>query len=346
MFVSDIQSANLTVSGIFFVMEKNLLETRKGEPYLALHLYDRTGGIEARVWDRAVEFSRYFEKGDYVQVEGISHIFNSRIQVRVTSIESIPQSGVDIAEFLPRTRFCVDEMWRDLKQCSRNIKDKELRGLVRAILEDQWIQNGMKNAPAGKRMHHAYIGGLLEHTLSVTRLARLVSRHYPWLDADLLLTGAILHDVGKIEEFSFDSPPIDYTDKGRLVGHLVLGVDIVKRFLVLTGMDKESEKSRLLIHIILSHHGQKEFGSPVLPMTEEALCLHYIDDLDAKLNFLQGLKEPLKEEQGYNWTEYQRLLERPFLLQGARYPELDEPEQKDATQDQSDVHTGQKGFWE
>ncbi len=347
-YVSDIKDANQEVRGVFLVEEKSLLETKNGDPYVAMSLSDKTGRIAARIWDGAVAAFNSFDAGDYIFIKGISQAFKSQIQLRVLSVKSLEKSLIDIKDFLPHTKFSIDAMWDEFGRILKSIKDRELHDLLKAIFEDKTIQDEFKRAPAAKRMHHAYIGGLLEHTLSVAKLAKMISRYYPWLDSDLLLCGALLHDIGKIEEFSYDAPPIDYTDKGRLLGHLVIGTNIIERFLTLTCMDKEGQKAKLLLHMILSHHGHKEFGSPVLPMTEEALVLHLIDDLDAKLNFLQGLKEENPTDD-YNWTKYQSLLERSFFLPGIREELLEglfrgQSEVKEHDFKAQDI--GQKALWE
>ncbi len=317
IYVSDISGARSDVQGIFLVEEKNILETKNGAPYAALTLADKTGSISARIWEDGKRLFEVFEKGDFVWIRGESTEFRGTIQVKVVEVSRVHPNEVAIEDFMPHTRFPIEAMWDEFQRHIREIKDPALRALVKAIFNDKRIATLFRRAPAAKRMHHAYIGGLLEHTLGVTRLARLVTKNYTWLNQDLLLTGALLHDIGKIEEFSFEAPPIDYTDKGRLLGHLVIGVNIVERFGALMAPEVSEEKVRLVTHMILSHHGQREFGSPVLPMTEEAVVLHLIDDLDAKLNFMQALKEKGPEDQ-YKWTDYQAILGRYFFLPGLR----------------------------
>jgi len=202
----------------------------------------------------------------------------------------------------------------------KGVKDPVLSGLLGFIFRDRRIAAAFRAAPAAKRMHHAYIGGLLEHSVSVARNAVQVSRLYPQIDRDLLVTGAILHDIGKIDELRYDAPPIDYTDRGRLLGHIAIGLTIVEGFCpLLEDTSGAGERISALKHLILSHHGQREFGSPVLPMTEEALVLHLIDDLDAKLNFLAGLKKTLPAGRR-SWTDFQRMLDRYLFLPGLGLP--------------------------
>lgn len=314
-FVAEIQAANSKVQGIFLVEEKNILETKNGAPYAALVLSDRTGKISARIWEDGKSLFDLFEKGDFLFIKGEGAEFRGAVQVRILEVARIDADTVDIRDFMPHTAFSIDDMWKELMRYKREIKDPELRSIIHAIFDDHTIGHLFRRAPAAKKMHHACIGGLLEHTLSVVRLAKFMLKNYPWLKRDLLIAGAILHDIGKIEEFSFDRPPIEYTDKGRLLGHLVIGANIIERFSSLVHPKGTTETVRLLTHMVLSHHGQREFGSPVLPMTEEALVLHLMDDLDAKLNFMQGLKDQGPASQ-YKWTDYQALLGRYFFLPG------------------------------
>ena len=192
-----------------------------------------------------------------------------------------------------------------------SVSDGGLQQLLNNIFNGE-ILDQYCSAPAAKKMHHAYIGGLLEHTLSVTSLAEKIAGHYPGLDRDILVTGALLHDLAKIEEFNFQSPSFDYTDQGRLLGHLVIGVDMVRQ--AAAGInDLSPQRLDLVCHLILSHHGRHEFGAPVLPMTQEAILLHHIDDMDAKMNYTEQLREKV-DEPGYHWSDYQRPLERFLYL--------------------------------
>ncbi len=315
-FVSDITTPGITIEGIFFVEQKRLLDTKNGLPYLALTLSDRSGRIEGRVWENAAGFADLFEVGDAVFVKGEVQLFRESLQVKLSGLKKVEVP--DPSFFLPVTSADPDALWSELQRFTKGVKDPVLSGLLGFIFRDRRIATAFRAAPAAKRMHHAYIGGLLEHSVSVARNAVQVSRLYSQIDRDLLVTGAILHDIGKIDELRYDAPPIDYTDKGRLLGHIAIGLTIVDGFCpLLEDTAGADERISALKHLILSHHGQREFGSPVLPMTEEALVLHLIDDLDAKLNFLDGLKKTLPAGRR-SWTDFQRTLDRHLFLPGLR----------------------------
>ncbi|NDY42547.1 HD domain-containing protein [Dissulfurirhabdus thermomarina] len=315
IYIRDIQP-NTTVEGTFCVQSRRLLETRNGAPYLALTLMDRTGDMEARVWDRARELAPVCGEGSYLRVRAEAQVFRDATQLKVLDLEPVPEADVTPADFLPATPEDREALWEELRRLAGEIGDEVLQGLVRAVFSDRDFRRAFYEAPAAKRMHHAYLGGLLEHTVAVGSLALDVAGRYPRLDRDLLLAGALLHDIGKVVEFRFDRPPLDYTDQGRLIGHMVLGTSLVDRFAAAAGLPADHHRLLALKHLVLSHHGQREFGAPVLPMMEEAVALNLIDDLDAKLNYLSGLRGEVEGE-GYGWTPYQRLLDRYFFLPGA-----------------------------
>jgi len=319
-YVTDIRPGT-QVQGIFCVDSKRLLETKSGAPYLALTLVDRSGRIEARMWDQAPEVDGIVSRGDYVHIRGEAQRFREAVQLRLIEVRPV-EEDVDPALFLPATDADIDALWGELQKFMKGIGTPALATLLHSIFRDLQIGRAFRQAPAAKRMHHACIGGLLEHTVSVARLAEAVCGLYPHLDRDLLLAAALLHDIGKIEEFSFRTPPIEYSDKGRLLGHLVLGVSIIERFAGELNVTDSAGKITALKHLVLSHHGQREFGAPVLPMMEEALVLHLLDDMDAKLNYLNSLKRDIPGP-GHGWTEYQRLLERYFYLPGTLRTEED-----------------------
>jgi 3'-5' exoribonuclease len=314
IFISEIQPAT-SVEGLFCVSSKRMLETRNKELYLAITLIDRTGEIEGRIWEGAKQLDTVFAQGDYVRIRGEAQKFRDITQLKITHLESVKDDSVAPGLFLPVAQADTDELWSEFSKFIRGIKSDDLASLLNEIFKDRKIIEAFKLAPAAKRMHHAYIGGLLEHSVSVTRLANSVCKLYPYLDRDLLVSAALIHDIGKIKEFTFSRPPIDYSDRGRLLGHIVLGISIIDSFGARLGMKDSSQQIVALKHLILSHHGQTEFGAPVLPMMEEAIVLNYIDDLDAKLNYLGKLKKDISGST-YGWTEYQKLFERYFYLPG------------------------------
>ncbi|GAB4335442.1 MAG: HD domain-containing protein [Desulfobulbaceae bacterium] len=312
VFVTDLADGE-QVADLFLVGRRQLAETRNNKPYLALTLMDRSGEIEARVWDNALQFEPVAEPGRILAVEGQVKSFRDKLQLNVTSLRPVSDAGELLHLFVPASARDVDEMRAELTGIIDSVADPFLRQLLGAVFRGG-ILDAFCRAPAAKQMHHAFLGGLLEHTLSVTGLAARVADHYPSLDRDLLITGALLHDLGKIREFSFESVPFDYTDQGRLVGHLVIGAEIVRQRAAQIP-DFPPELLDRVTHLILSHHGRHEFGAPCLPMTIEALLLHHIDDMDAKVNFIDRLSEQV-EPGGYQWSDYQRTLERFLLLRG------------------------------
>ena len=311
VFIAELQEGQ-QVRDIFLVARKNLADTKAGKPYLALTLMDRSGEIEARVWDNAAAFASQAEVGSYVLAQGTAKSFRDQLQLGVVFLEQVKPQSISLADFMPASKRPVAEMKAELAEVIASIVDPGLQRLLETIFSGETLEQ-FSIAPAAKKMHHAYIGGLLEHTLSVTGLAVRLADHYPGLERDVLITGALLHDLAKIREFSFDALPFDYTDQGRLLGHLVIGVDMVRQ----AAADVEElapQQLDQICHLILSHHGRHEFGAPVLPMTQEAILLHHLDDMDAKMNYTDQLREKITES-GHHWSDYQRPLERFLYLQ-------------------------------
>ena len=310
-FIRDL-APGIQVADLFLISGMNLAETKAGKPYLALTIMDSSGEIQARVWENAERFAPLVQPGKIVHLRGVAQSFRDVLQLKVDHITAVNnQAGLDLGDFMPATTYDVDAMAAELLKIIRSIGDDLLRTVVLKIFGNADFFARFCRAPAAKKMHHAYLGGLLEHTLSVTRLALKVVDHYPGVDRDLLVAGAALHDVGKVKEFQFETLPYDYTDSGRLVGHLVLGAEMVR----CAAEDEKGDSLRLdqLVHLILSHHGRYEYGSPCLPMTLEAMLLNFIDDMDSKVNYIDNLSKNL-DEPGYQWSAYQRPLERFLFL--------------------------------
>ena len=306
------------VDDLFLVSRKTLAETKAGKPYLALSLMDRTGEIEARLWDNAEEYDAMAEAGNFVRVRGTARSYREQLQLVVNSLAQVDEDDVRLEDFMPASPRNRDVMVAELESVIARIEDRPLHRLLRVIFAGKTLEQ-FSRAPAAKKMHHAYLGGLLEHTLSVTGMAARTADHYQALDRDLLLTGALVHDIAKIREFSFARLPFDYTSSGRLIGHLVLGAEMVRE--AASGVpDLPPDRLDQLVHLVLSHHGRHDFGAPVLPMTPEALVLHHLDDMDAKMNYIGRLREKITEP-GSHWTDFQRPLERFLYL---RRPEEDE----------------------
>jgi 3'-5' exoribonuclease len=330
LWINEIK-ADDQVQGQYLVKSKRMGSTKRGDPFLIITLADRTGEIEARLWDRVEELAPLFKEGDILDVEGSAGSYRNQLQLTISGLKPVTEWG-DGSIFLEATKKDVAKMVSSLREISRAIKNSRIRALVESFLSDRQFMQLFKRAPAAKNFHHNYLGGLLEHTLSVCGMTRLVMQHYPELDGDLLLAGAFLHDVGKVKELRWDRG-IDYSDEGRLVGHLVLGVTMVDG--KLADLDAFPEEVALrLKHLILSHHGEYEFGSPKRPKFLEAFALHLIDDLDAKMNGLSRFME--KDKLEGTWTDFNRLFER-YFLKGRIQPVEDKTEEDDLSERQKDL---------
>ena len=311
VYVKDIKAGD-KVSDTFLVLDKNMAFSQKGAPYLSLRLGDRTGDIEGRVWDRAVELDKLFRKGDVVLIQSRAASYKNMIQLSIVDIRKAGDDGADLREYALSSRFDRDEMFRGVMAFIARIENPHLKKLLESFFADPSIAEGFKEAPAAKAFHHNYIGGLLEHTLSVLHLLDRVAGHYGTLNRDLLIAGGILHDIGKIRELSH-KPLIEYSDTGRLIGHIVLGVEMLDAKIAQMD-DFPGQLAMELRHIILSHHGILEYGSPKRPKTVEALVIHYIDDMDAKVNAFRGFIENADDDES-DWTPFHRLFDR-FIYKG------------------------------
>ena len=311
IYLKDIKQGDKVASS-FLVAEKNMAFSQKGSPYLTVRLKDKTGEIESKVWDNAVEFDRQFKKGDIIFIEGRAAIYKNLIQISINSVKKSSWEEIEPTDYLPVAKADVNGMFNEILTYIDKIQNKHLQELLNAFFQDEKTADLFKRAPAAKGFHHIYLGGLLEHTLSVVRLLEKVSEHYPNLNKDMLITGGILHDIGKIYEFSYDSL-IDYSDEGRLIGHIVMGMEMIDKKIAAIP-DFPPQLSLELRHILLSHHGELEFGSPKRPKTMEALVVHFIDDLDAKLNAFQAFITDSNNADS-DWTTYNRFFER-FLYKG------------------------------
>jgi 3'-5' exoribonuclease len=321
-FVKELKE-NESLESSFLVKAKNLGTTRSGNPFLRIRLADRSGETEARVWERALEFNGDFEVNDVVRVRARVERYQSELQLNISDLERIDPKKVNPSLYLPTGPKDPQDLWLELTDLAAQVKNSYLKRLLQSFLTDADFVKKMKQAPAAKVMHHAYLGGLLEHTVSVTRLLGRICEHYPRLDRDLLVTGAILHDIGKLEEFSYQLQ-LDYTDAGRLLGHVVLGVQLVQEKInKIKGFP--SDLSLALQHLIISHHGEYEFGSPKRPKMLEAFALHYADDLDAKMNHVSGLLAA-EQSSASRWTPYQQVYGR-YLFKGSIEDKKDEKTQ-------------------
>jgi len=298
-----------TITSYFLVFEKEVRSTREGKPYLRLELGDKTGTVEARMWDRFEDSASAIARDDFVKVQARVDVYRNRPQLVIEKIRKVEPSEVNPEDFYATTKCNVDELWVRLREHVAGIRDPNLRQLLESVLDDPEIGPRFRRAPAAKTMHHAYIGGLLEHVVSLCDLTGAVAARYPESNRDYLVAGAVLHDVGKVYELSYERS-LGYTTEGQLVGHIVMAVEIVgKKAAAIPGFPEEL--ATLLKHMILSHHGHYEFGSPKLPMFREAVMLHYLDDLDSKMGAMRAMLTSDRGEPG--WTERGAALERRLL---------------------------------
>ncbi|UXR64509.1 HD domain-containing protein [Bdellovibrio bacteriovorus] len=299
------------MDSLFLVKEKNVSVGKNGRPFMGLQLGDATGSIDARLWDRVDELSREFEVGDILKVKGLVQIFQNRKQLIVHRLERVESSTVDMADFIPATARNSEDMMVELLQMVRTMKNDYLRQLVLDTLEDPEIRPMVLRAPAAKSIHHAWLGGLLEHILSICKIMDFMGTHYSFLNRDLLLFGAIFHDIGKIWELSYDNG-ISYTDRGRLIGHMQIACELIdKKSSRILGFSEELRD--ICKHIILSHHGKLEYGSPKRPKFLEAMVVAMVDDFDSKVATVKTIMDN-ERGSGEKWSRYSELFDRYFLL--------------------------------
>lgn len=310
-FVDQLTQGLRVINSIFFVSGWMPSKTKAGKDYIRLKLMDRSGEIEAVCWEVTPEQLKNRLEREYAVVTGTAGLYQDKIQLTVDSF-SLCSEELDLQDYMPAA--CIDRecMEQTLDELIRSVKRPHFKKLLEVLLCNPARRMLFINAPAGKSMHHAYSGGLLEHTVSVAQNCDVLSRHYPKLDRDLLIAGALLHDVGKIDEMRWNGPMVEYTDEGNLVGHLFIGAAMVREAAAhIEGFDELSVQ--LLSHIILSHHGEFAYGSPVLPKCMEAMMLHYCDNIDAKMfQFADAASADDHAGRG-NFTNWIRTLDRPIF---------------------------------
>lgn len=299
------------VEGRYLVARKELRQGGRAGVYLDLTLMDTTGRAPAKVWENAAEIAARFQQGDVVDVSGRAETYRGELQLRLDSVRAVPADEANPTDFLPRSKQDLAALESRLAEVVKSLTCEPLRELLTGFFRDPEFRRDFLAAPGAKAMHHAYVGGLAEHTMEVVEICLCVAEVFPQLDRDLLITAAILHDIGKMEELRWDTA-FDYTDVGQLVGHLVLGERRVR--LAMEAVEGFPEDLKLrLSHMLLSHHGTKEYGSPVEPMTAEAIALHHAEDLGAKVNlYLTNINAA--REQGRRWTERHFRLNRALFV--------------------------------
>lgn len=295
-----------TVSEVFIASGKQLRPNRNGNLYLQVELSDRTGAISTRMWNATEAVYKSFDNGDYVRVEGTAQLFQGAMQMIATRLSKVDPEEVSEDDFTPLAAVEVDKLVLRLGEILRGMTNPHLQNLAECFLLDEAFMAKLTRAPAGVKNHHAYHGGLLDHVVHLMEVVLRIGPCYPQIDRDLLVMGAFLHDVGKVDELSYERE-MAYTDQGQLIGHLVIAVGMLEAKVAeaekLSGEPIPEETVLRLKHMLVSHHGQYEFGSPKLPMTLEAVALYYLDNLDAKINAFDHL---LREDPNVDspWTHY------------------------------------------
>lgn len=308
-YVSELEP-NQIVTATLLVQNKDIRQKKTGEPYLSMILGDRTGEIEAKMWDNVAEVMDTFERDDYLRVRGLLQIYQNRLQLTVHKLQRQGEDAVDITDFYPASQRDPEQMLAEVRALVDGIANPHLKALLQAVFADERLAAKFKLAPAAKNVHHAYLGGLIEHVLSMAGLARLVASHYKDVDLDLLLTGVLLHDLGKVEELTWDRS-FGYSSEGQLLGHISIGMRMIGE--KLHAIPDFPPRLRTLVeHMVISHHGQMEFGSPKSPQFPEALLLHHIDNLDSKMECMRALVEKDRQIEGC-WTGYNSALDRAVL---------------------------------
>jgi len=307
-FINEIEPGE-TVDDIYMVREPILRSTTRGDLYIAMFLSDRTGQLNGRMWQATEAIYKALPKPGFVHIQGRSELYQNNLQIIINNISVVDAEKVEVDDFLAKTDKDTGKMFEEVKKTVGRIKNPQLKALVGEFLADSELMEKFCKAPGGTALHHSYIGGLLEHTLNMLQVATVILPLYPDVQSDLVLAGIFLHDMGKIEELSYDMA-FSYTDSGQLIGHIVKTVLMVNQkadALKAKGTQIDQTILDALGHIILSHHGAYEFGSPKLPATPEAFMVYFIDDLDAKLN---QVTMAIDNEPGdSNWTAWKNALQ-------------------------------------
>ena len=290
----------------FLCKSKQTLKSRAGKSYLSLKLQDKTGTVDAKVWELNNDI-KAFEENDFIKIDGTAIVYQNDIQLNVKRIRRSLEGEYDPMDYIPSTEKNIDSMTEELLGYINTIKNPYLKKFLEEIfIKDSVISKKIKYHSAAKSVHHGYMGGLVEHTLSVTQICDFLAPRYKYVDRDILIASAMLHDIGKIYELS-DFPENDYTDDGQLLGHIVIGIDIISEAVKkVEGFPKKLES--LLKHCLISHHGELEYGSPQLPKTIEAFILHCADNMDAKVKVIEELID--SDSTSGSWVGYQKMLQR------------------------------------
>ena len=303
-YISDIHEGD-TIRGVYLCKGKRTAETRNGKPYDNLILQDKTGTLDGKIWDPNSQGISDYDEKDFVEIYGEVISYNKQLQLNIKQLRVADEGEYDPADYMPTTEKNIDTMYEDLLKYAGSVKNEYLREVLKHFfVKDEAFIKAFKGHSAAKTVHHGFAGGLLEHTLGVARMSDFLAQFYPVVNRDLLMTAALLHDIGKVVELS-DFPDNDYTDDGQLLGHIVIGVEMIGDAIrEIEGFPKKLGSE--LKHCIVAHHGELEYGSPKKPALAEAVALNLADLADSRL---ETLTEILKDKEGTEWTGYNRLFE-------------------------------------
>ncbi|MCX7994440.1 MAG: HD domain-containing protein [candidate division WOR-3 bacterium] len=309
-YINELKSGQL-VKEKFLLTKKILKEKKDGGFFTQIELSDRTGSIEGVAWDNVSDELKNISSGDFVFVTGTVTEYNEKPRIVVNSITRVSEEEIEAEDFLPVAEENIDDVVAEIIVLLNGITNPYLKDLIQHFLNDKEIIENFKRAPAAKKAHHAEIGGLAVHTRNVMKLGMKACEIFKFLNADLVVAGSFLHDIGKIYEYTYQKK-IDHTKNGRMLGHIIIGYEMITE--KISKIEKFPEELRLkLLHMVVSHHGELEYGSPILPLFPEALILHFLDNLDSKLEMMH---EEIKKNKGTlaDWSEYHPLLERVIYL--------------------------------
>lgn len=308
LFIKDIQPGQ-QINDIYLVTQPILRNTTRGDLYIAMFLSDKTGKINCRIWQATEQLYQQIPSEGYIQIRGKSELYQGALQIVINDLQAVDPSKVNPADYMPRTDKDIAAMYRNMLEILASIENESLRNLISVFVKDNDLMKQFCTAPAAMQMHHNYLGGLLEHTFNMLKAAQALFPLYPKIQKDLVLAAIFLHDIAKTQELSY-SVGISYTDQGQLLGHIIQGCQLIAQKadqLAKQGKPVPQEILDNLLHIVISHHGLPEFGAAKVPATPEAFMVHYIDNLDAKMNQTAALIENDPGEG--NWTSYQKSLE-------------------------------------
>jgi len=310
-YVKELTAGERVENQVFLIASKDLRSTSQGALYIHAILADRTGQIPGRMWQATEAIYETMPEGGFLRLTGRAELYKGSMQFIIEGVRPVDPTTLDLAEFLPRTERDIDEMWGKVKEILRTIQNPHLLQLIKQFVQDEPLAAAFRKSPAAVQMHHAFLGGLLEHTLNVLEMAQLVIPRYPEVSLDLVLAGIFLHDIGKTAELACETA-FQYTDRGQLVGHIVQAAIWIDQKAGAvedeTGTPFPQDIQDVLTHIVLSHHGQYDYGSPKLPATPEAIAIHHLDNLDAKLNMFLGHIDADPDPKSH-WTKYVRGLD-------------------------------------